>query len=342
LRSNHWVHSRLIVALTFCFGLSAVVLRADPPPDEVIVATWNVEWMFDEYTGDNYAELAREQSAPNRAEWEWKRDGVAAAIAEMNPTILGLQEIEGQRTLYYLDQRLNKAHQLNFRTAFIQGGDYYTEQDVALMYRSGLVKYWRCEQSKEMWDSKQYYNVQKHVFGEFQWGTGRNGESLVVLSVHFRAMPKAAAIRVKQARLVRHWIAELLQRQANVVVLGDFNTEESFLETTSTSEMGILRGLDTVDDSDDLVDLHQYLEQDQRGTHLLPGKQFDRILVSQSLIENDPGRKDLVFRSIELRKDVVVRGKRQDADHWNKYYDIPQQERDLSDHYPLVAKFVFQ
>ncbi len=339
---SHWKRCRLIIVITLCFGPLPTELWADPLPDEVVIATWNVEWMFDEYTGDNYAELAREQSAPNRAEWEWKRNGVAAAIAEMNPTILGLQEVEGQRTLYYLDQQLKKAHQLDFRTAFIQGGDYFTEQDVALMYRSGLVKYWRCEQSKEMWDSKQYYNVQKHLFGEFQWGTEPNGESLVVLSVHFRAMPKAAAIRVKQARLVRYWISDLIQRQANVVVMGDFNTEETAGETTSSSEMGILLGLDTADASDDLVDLHHHLEQNQRGTHLLPGKQFDRILVSPSLIDDEPGRKDLVFQSIELRKDVVVRGKRQDADHWNKYYEIPQQERDLSDHYPLVAKFVFQ
>jgi hypothetical protein len=106
--------------------------------------------------------------------------------------------------------------------------------------------------------------------------------------------------------------------------------------------MGILRGLDTPDDSDDLVDLHQYLPADERGTHLARGKQFDRILVSRSLIEDDPGRVDLVFRSIELRKDVVVRGTRTDDSHWDNYYEIPQKERDLSDHYPLVARFVFQ
>jgi endonuclease/exonuclease/phosphatase family metal-dependent hydrolase len=155
-------------------------------------------------------------------------------------------------------------------------------------------------------------------------------------------MPTAAAIRVKQALLVRYWIADLLQQGENVVVLGDFNTQEAYRETTDKSEMGILRGLHTADPSDDLVDLHQFLNRAQRGTHLLPGRQFDRILVSRSLIEDDPGRRDLVFRSIELRKDVVVRGNRQDKDHWNQYYDIPQQERDLSDHYPLVAKFGFQ
>jgi endonuclease/exonuclease/phosphatase family metal-dependent hydrolase len=337
-----WLNRLLVIAVIVSFfGAALAWLRADPPPDELTIATWNVEWMFDEYQGDNYSRLARAQSAPSRAEWEWKRNGVAAAIAEMKPTILALQEVESQRIMYYLDQRLKKNHQLDYRTAFIQGGDYYTEQDVALMYQSGLVKYWRCEQSREMWESKRYYNVQKHLFGEFRWGNDQQGDSLVVVTVHFRAMPAAADIRRKQARLVRYWIADLLRTQENLVVLGDFNSEESYGDTSTSSEMGILRGLDTPDEADDLVDLHQYLPPDERGTHLSRGKQFDRILVSQSLMEDEPGRVDLVFRSIELRQDLVVRGT-QDQDHWDKYYDIPQQERDLSDHYPLVARFVFQ
>jgi hypothetical protein len=42
------------------------------------------------------------------------------------------------------------------------------------------------------------------------------------------------------------------------------------------------------------------------------------------------------------RQDLSVRGKQQDKDHWNIYYTIPQDERDVSDHFPLVAEFEFK
>ncbi len=310
-----------------------------PPPAKLTIATWNLEWFFDENTGDSYSKLAREQAAPDREQWNWKRDGVAEAIAAMHPTIIALQEVENQRVLFYLISRLKKVHHLDYRIAFIQGTDYFTEQDVAILYQHGLVEYCRREQTEEMRQSKQYYNVQKHLFARFEWGSGDQRQSLHLLTAHFRAMPKGASIRQRQARLVRHWINDMVRNGDKVVVLGDFNTELAYAETVADSEMGILRATDTPASDDDLVDLHQFLPVDQRGTHLLPGKQFDRILVSRNLIDDTPRKKDYVFHAITLRKDVAVRGQQQDKDHWNIYYQIDQAERDLSDHYPLVATF---
>lgn len=331
-----------ILLLTTVVVLGHRNALAAPPPSQLTIATWNLEWFFDEHTGDTYSELAREQAAPNREQWNWKRDGVAAAIAEMRPTILALQEVENQRVLFYLTTRLRKEYNLDYRIAFIQGTDYYTEQDVAILYQQGLVEYCRREQTQEMRDSKQFYDVQKHLLARFQWGRGDNQQSLHVLTAHFRAMPRAATLRQRQARLVRHWIGDLLRRGDQVVVLGDFNTDLAYAATTPDSEMGILRALDTPAAEDDLVDLHQFLPNNARGTHLLPGKQFDRILVSRSLLKNDTQDKKFVFRSIARRKDVVVRGKQPDEDHWNIYYQIPDAERDLSDHYPLIATFELQ
>jgi endonuclease/exonuclease/phosphatase (EEP) superfamily protein YafD len=34
-----------------------------------------------------------------------------------------------------------------------------------------------------------------------------------------------------------------------------------------------------------------------------------------------------------------VRGEQADRDHWNNFYKIPQAERDVSDHYPLLVEF---
>ena len=49
-----------------------------------------------------------------------------------------------------------------------------------------------------------------------------------------------------------------------------------------------------------------------------------------------------MLQRVSRRKDLVVRGREQDADHWNALYQIPRDERDLSDHYPLVAEFEFR
>jgi len=72
---------------------AAKAALADPPPEKLTVATWNLEWFFDEHTGDNYQDLPKQQSAPSREDWDWKLTGVAKAIAEMKPTIIALQEV---------------------------------------------------------------------------------------------------------------------------------------------------------------------------------------------------------------------------------------------------------
>ncbi len=313
--------------------------RAQGPKDDLTVATWNLEWFFDEYQGDNYSRLAKEQSAPDRHQWEWKRNGVAAAIAELRPDILALQEVENQRVLFYLQQRLKSEHHLNYKIAFVGGTDYFTEQDVALLYQDGLVEYGRHEISAAMRDSKEYYSVAKHLFARFQWGTGASSRSLWLVTAHLRAMEKGDGIRRRQARSLRRWIDEMRQREENVIVLGDLNTEQPVERPEPTSEMGILLGLATPDTDDDLIDLHSRIPSAARQTHLLTGKRFDRVLVSQSLMKDEPGKKDLVFRAARVRSDVVIRGQHQDTDHWNKYYKIPERERDLSDHYPVVAVF---
>ncbi len=69
------------------------------------------------------------------------------------------------------------------------------------------------------------------------------------------------------------------------------------------------------------------------------GKQFDRILVSPSLQKDDNKKRDLIFDSIRSAKDLVVRGDKADTEHRDIYYKIPQSERDISDHYPLIARF---
>ncbi len=56
---------------------------ADEMPKKLTIATWNLEWFFDQYTGDNSADLAKKQAAPVSSQpqaaawWMWvAREGM--------------------------------------------------------------------------------------------------------------------------------------------------------------------------------------------------------------------------------------------------------------------------
>jgi endonuclease/exonuclease/phosphatase family metal-dependent hydrolase len=310
----------------------------DELPRRLTVATWNVEWFFDDFREDNRSDLAKQMAAPSAEEWQWRVEQVAQVVAAIQPTILALQEFEGRDAAYRLCRELEDKHGIHYRIAFIPGFDFGTEQQVVLLYQSGLVEYSRREQTKEMFDSGVYYNIPKHLFARFEWGTNAERESVLVSTVHFKATPESAVVRQKQARLLRYWLEDDLQKSANVISLGDFNAEQDAKQIPPGSEMALL--CRPAANRPQLIDLTAELSADDRLTHL-SGKPYDRILVSQSLVEDDPQRPDFIFSSIRNGREFVIRGEK-DIDHRDQYYQIDQAERDISDHYPLVAEFLLK
>lgn len=321
----------------FCsFLIAPLVVSADPPPEQVVICSWNAEWLFDNYDGDNFAELARKMKAPSREDWDWKLAGVEKVVRGIKPTILALQEIENQRVLYYLTQRFREDADLKYRISFVEGTDYFTEQDVGLLSLSGLTGFGRREQSKEEFENKRHMSLTKHIFATYEWGSGADRERLIVCNLHLRARGDAAQLRIRQANLARTWLNEAIKKGENVVILGDMNSDEFADGTTPDGDIGTMRGLNTPEKDDDLFDTLVELKDKNRHTHL-NGQQYDRILLSKGLMEDDPARKDLFFKSVEIRRDLVIRGKEQDKDHMDIFWTIPAEERDTSDHYPLVV-----
>jgi len=171
---------------------------------------------------------------------------------------------------------LRQKHNLNYRHAFIPGSDRFTEQDVGLLFRSGLTQYRRHEQSREMFDSNNYYNLSKHLVGEFSWKTVAS--PLTVMTVHLRATAEAEDIRIRQARLARFWLEPQLARGEDVILLGDLNSERPVGENSGDMQDLVGAGTDGP-----LVDLLSLAPDDQRKTHLILDRAFDRILVSPAL-----------------------------------------------------------
>ncbi len=234
----------LLIAICIAMAFPLGSQGADQPPDRITIASWNLEWFFDANTKDNESNLAKEQSSPSQVEWDWKRSNVASAIAQFKPTILCVQEIENRKVMLELADELKKKHNLNYRVAYIEGFDPATEQDVAILYQSGCVEFSRREQTKEQFDSKQFYNISKHLFATFEWQIDGRTESLTLLNVHFRAKAEEAALRVRQSKLARLWLESRIQRGENVVLVGDTNIEELYSTTPATDgELSVITGL---------------------------------------------------------------------------------------------------
>lgn len=308
-------------------------------PQELIVMTWNVEWMFDNDTSDNRSDLSREQSAPSAEYWRWKVDAVADAIAQSGATIVALQEIEGSQTLADICASLSDRYQQTYRYAFIQGSDRFTEQDVGLLQRSGLATYRRLEQTKTMFDSQRYYNISKHIVAQFRWHDATS--PLTIMNMHLRAKADAEDERTRQGRLARTWLQGELDAGEDVIVLGDLNSEHAVGDVTA--EMQFLLQGEEGERGPQMVDLLEHLPPTARRTHLILNKAFDRILVSPSLMADAPGTRDWVFSKIVVQTDAAIGGRRNDGfDHWDQRLTMSTDELDVSDHAPVIATFVFQ
>lgn len=329
-----WIPCLGILGLTSL--LTAEEPGFDPAPNKLVVMTWNVEWMFDADKSDNRSDLSKQQSSPSADYWKWKVAAVAKAIAACDATIVALQEIEGNQSLNDIAKELREKHRQNFRTAFIQGSDSFTEQDVGILQRSGLMNYRRYEQSKAMFDSKQYYNLSKHLVAEFRWADVSS--PLTVLNMHLRATAESEEERTKQGRLARWWLESQLDAGQDVIFLGDINSEHPVGQVAGEMKF-FIDGGETLNPPQ-CIDLLTKATDRNQPTHLILPKQFDRIIVSPSLMVDDPSTRDWAFSSIAIRPDLAILGAGKDGEaHWDGRLTLPTSELDASDHAPVVATF---
>ncbi len=319
--------------------------------------TWNLEWFFDNEVGDNYSKLAKEQTAASRARWDWKRDAVAKSLSRVQPSVVAFQEIENKRVLWYLSRALARDRDLEYHEICSEGDDVFTEQDVGFIYRSVskadaaasamcviepiLVSTFG--RTAAMRDDDTLAEVSKHLAVEYELSSGDETERVTIVTVHLRAKEEAVGVRTKQARTIHAWLAQKIRAGENVIVLGDFNTEEEQVPAVAGSDMYAACGLETPETNDDLIDLHARLPLKERQTHLLTNKSFDRILVSPSLLDDAAEKVDLSLEKIERFQDLSVNGTVDvPDDHWNKYWELDDANRDISDHWPIMATFQFK
>ncbi len=315
-----WIISLvLLVSGSPALGQQDIEVRGE---ERIRIATWNLEWFFDADTSDNHSQLAKQQSADSESEYRGRVKKIAKAIADFNPTVLALQEIENRKVVRDLRDELRTQHNRNYRVGFKQGKDPNTEQDVAFLYedREGTVQVERVEDATNRdFSNKQLFKVpSKHAAMTVQRRAGDKLYKLTIINVHFKAGKKTSDVaqRKKQARVMNVWAEELLKKGHAVIMLGDFNVRIPFKKNGPNTDMGIAMGMDSRTPLDDLEDMHGDLPRRFRKTH--PLGHLDRILLSANLLD-DQG---LVFDRMFTHEAI---GKRR-----------------LSDHKPLSCTFTYR
>ena len=294
--------------------LMTLWICSSPALADLRMATWNVEWLFDEVVNSRDSDLEASMSAPSRVAYESRIRRIARAIADIKPDFMALQEIEGANVLADLAARLLAYHGQDYGYAFVPGVDTYTGQEVGLLFRSG----WRVRAKRFRFDKHAIpggRNLSKHLHVVAQ----RHGRKLSLVVVHLITERQK---RLQQARTLRHWLRQF--EDVSLVVMGDMNSRLAGNELTPDSDLGTLLGWQTVTKSDDLYDSHQQLGR--QATHV-SGAPLDRILLSEDLWNR--------LDRVTTRRALAVQGR---VDHQRSVdYSLPESEQDLSDHYPLIV-----
>jgi hypothetical protein len=292
--------------------------------EEIHVMTWNLRFFYDADITDNTSELARNESADTPAEFDARVKAVATVIKKAGlPQVIALQEVENQKVVERLAQELNTAHGGKYKVGFVQGTDTFTEQDVAYLYQDRPVQVGFARIPAAGFANPTLHKVpSKHcvMTVAHTLPTGQV-QRVSFINLHLKAGTGAGneAERRKQGRVVNGFIRQQLTADptAGFVVLGDINAQVRSDATTAADVVGVLRGLETADPLDDLIDLNDELPAAKRSSHV-SNRELDRILVSGALLD-DTG---LIFKQMVIRKDLI--------------------SANQSDHFPMVATFTYK
>jgi endonuclease/exonuclease/phosphatase family metal-dependent hydrolase len=305
------------------------------PGPALTLVTWNLGWFFDWDISDNQSEVAKINSAPSRQEWEWRLDQTADALARLRAHVVCLQEIENRKVLEQLVGRIKERHKLEYVVGFVPGRDVSTEQDVAILIHTSMPARFRRASEPQQFDRDREKRVSKQLLAEVALG----GRQVAIINVHLMAGNQLGneMDRCDQARFIKRWVREEHRSGRDLILVGDMNT--AMVQDARERALDVLMGRDTANDpSDNLEDMLQLLSPEDRVTFGGKRSELDHILVSPRLRSG----KGLTFVNIANRRDVSIRGV--GPDHRlrlpdRRFWKVDPMERDLSDHYPLMATF---
>jgi len=216
----------LALLVTLCYG--DCPLAPTSPEDRrtnkarVRLATFNAEWLFP----------GNDKSPWTTAQAEEHLTNVSQAIAQLEPDILGLQEVYDCNMLTRLITKLTALGATGYKGYLVQGTDTATSQNTALITRvDPITNLVRTENRSPypLTGNKCNYTGSNGTSGVSKHFVARFNLSGVVYSIfnhHFLAYPTQAdrcAQREAQAIVMRGLINNAIAANDEIVVFGDYN-----------------------------------------------------------------------------------------------------------------------
>ena len=207
----------------------AVTTMSDRRSDKtkLRIVQYNVEWLFIDY----YSEMncpGDGCSWKNQTAAQTHMNTVVKRVQALNPDIINFCEIEGCDELNMLKAQLGPSYMSYLK----KGTDSSTGQNVGMLTR--------VDPSKSLYRTEDRYNypipgskcgytgppsssgVSKHYITEFEFG----GMNIAFIAAHLVAIPTEAsrcAQREAQASVLQTVIADYIQNDYEIIMLGDFN-----------------------------------------------------------------------------------------------------------------------
>ena len=265
--------SQFIFAETECPVVTTVGDRRTDK-NKLRIVQYNVEWLFVDYyspmncPGDGCA-------WKNTTEAQIHMDYVAKRIEEVNPDIINFCEVEGCDELNILKDKLDGSYLPYLK----KGTDSSTGQNVGMLTRVDPLKSLYRTETKYHYpitDSNCGYTgsggdtgVSKHYITEFEF----NEMNVAFISAHLLAIPTDSARcaqREGQASVLQGVIVEYIERDFEVIMIGDFNDYDSEVLDVNNNKpisivLDILKGLKGEFAGEyELINIAETISQDQR------------------------------------------------------------------------------
>ena len=199
---------------------------------------YNAEWLFVDHYKGGFDCPGTQCTWKNTTEAETHLDYFSRVVEYLAPDILNVCEVEGINELQMVaDAVRNYSPEIDYIPYLVPGTDTATGQNVGLLSRIvPLVPLYRTEEKYEypVAGSQCGYTgapsktgVSKHYITELVLSTNDNLDiHVAMISAHLIAIPTdptRCAQREAQATILRHVVDGFLEKQIEVVVIGDMN-----------------------------------------------------------------------------------------------------------------------
>ena len=296
------------------------------------IMQYNVEWLFLEYY--------KSSDCPGNG-CTWKNEThadehlteIANVINKFNPDIINLSEVEGCNELNALKDELDS----NIYESFmIQGTDSSTGQNVGMitkinpsvdLYRNNERFEYPIENTLCGNDESGTEGVSKHFITEFKF----NEINVAFISIHLLAYPDRndrCLKREAQAKIIEQVIESYIERNYEIMVIGDFNDYDSQIldlnnDVPISQVLNIIKGV--YNPNYNLFNVNQDVEKKSRYSNWWDKNNnnystsdelvlIDHILLSEKLYEK--------IENISIYHGYYENSERIDSDHFPIILDL--------------------